>query len=234
MAIPKTIVPNTFTALNLLCGFLAIIFAAEMNLLESALLIIAASLFDAVDGLFARALKVSSKFGVELDSLSDVVSFGAAPAFLVYISYTHQFNWMGMIIASAPLLFGAFRLARFNVNVGDLTKKEDFTGLPIPVAAISIASFIIAFNVDGKFIWHSEYALIPLVLLVSFLMVSKVRYNKMPKLNKNSLRESKVYIVIILTGIVLGLFTKDLALFAIFFLIILSGLFRHLFLILKR
>ena len=124
----KAVVPNAFTALNAVCGFLSIVFAGQHDFKTSAILIFAAALFDLLDGIIARLLNTSSEFGVQLDSLSDAISFGAAPAFLIYESYMVQFGIWGVIVSSFLLICGAFRLARYNIQVEDLKNKKDFKG----------------------------------------------------------------------------------------------------------
>lgn len=229
ITISKAVFPNTITALNLVSGLFSIIFASQHNYRVAALLIVLAAVFDLLDGLIARLLGTSSQFGVQLDSLADVVSFGAAPSFLVYNTYFFEFDWYGLAITSFPLVFGAFRLARFNVEIEDLNSKGDFKGLPIPISAITIASFVLAFYHEGVFEKPFAHFMIPLVLLVSYLMVSKIRYSSFPKLNKKSFKERRVFLILLALGFLSGYFTRDAALFTIFFSIVLFGIFRHFF-----
>ncbi|NUM61438.1 MAG: CDP-alcohol phosphatidyltransferase family protein, partial [Ignavibacteriaceae bacterium] len=106
-----SVIPNLFTAMNMFCGFLSIINASEGNYEYSAWLIFVAAVFDALDGLVARLTNSSSELGVELDSLSDVVSFGAAPSFLLYKTFFYSMNTWGILISALPLIAGGFRLA---------------------------------------------------------------------------------------------------------------------------
>src|SRR5215203_5965282 len=151
------LLPNLMTAGNLFCGF-----AASLAIVESALmkergipdslsdnriylaivLILASCIFDVLDGRLARLGGAESPFGREFDSLADVVSFGVAPALMVHRIVLHQFTTMGWIIASAYLICGALRLARFNciAAAGGGAATKDFTGFPIPAAAGLIAS----------------------------------------------------------------------------------------------
>jgi len=137
----KAIIPNAFTAFNAVCGFLSIIYASQNEFRLAAMFIIAAAFFDLLDGIIARLLGTSSDFGVELDSLSDIISFGAAPAFLIYTGYLFQYDGLGIALSSLLLICGAFRLARFNVQVDDLKNKKDFKGLPIPISAVTYPDF---------------------------------------------------------------------------------------------
>ena len=122
MRFTRSIVPNLFTLMNVFMGFSAIIYIADGQLYKAGLFILLAGLFDALDGIIARLLKATSELGAELDSLCDAVSFGVAPAFMLYQAYFYQFNEYGILLASLPALAGVTRLARFNVM---LTSFED-------------------------------------------------------------------------------------------------------------
>ena len=124
--------------MNMFCGFLSIITASNGNYTYAAWLIFVAALFDALDGMVARLTNSSSELGVELDSLSDIVSFGAAPSFLLYSTYFKQFDAVGIVLSSLILIVGGFRLARFNIQLVGF-EKSFFLGLPIPSAALTIA-----------------------------------------------------------------------------------------------
>lgn len=227
LTVSKAAFPNSLTALNLFCGFLSIVYSDKLELQTAAFLIIAASVFDSLDGIAARLVKTTSKFGVELDSLADVISFGAAPSFLVYKAYLFQFGYAGMIVSSMLAVFGAFRLARFNVTLTNIETKGDFTGLPIPLQAITICFFIISFFRDNAITEPFQYFLIPLIVLLSFLMVSNVGYKGLPKLTNKTIGEKLLYLLILVLGVVLAVITKGIALFYLFIGIILFGLFKH-------
>ncbi len=151
LRITRSVIPNLFTAMNMFSGFLSIINASQGKFIYAAWLIIVAGIFDALDGVMARLTKSSSELGVELDSLSDVVSFGAAPAFLIYSTYLHQFEVAGIIISSLLMIAGGFRLARFNIQLVGF-EKSFFRGLPIPISAITISGFVLAYyKMDSGF-----------------------------------------------------------------------------------
>jgi CDP-diacylglycerol---serine O-phosphatidyltransferase len=227
--ITPSVIPNLFTAMNMFCGFLSIISASQGNYIYASWLIVVASLFDALDGAMARLTNSSSELGVELDSLSDVISFGAAPAFLIYTVYLFDFNAWGVIIASLPMISGGFRLARFNVQLVGFDKSF-FKGLPIPASGITIAAFVLAFHhAETGFPQKLEIFIIPLILILSYLMVSTIRYDTFPKLNKKEIKEKPQVVIFAILVIVLVLITTPgRALFFIFVLIILFGIFRHL------
>jgi CDP-diacylglycerol--serine O-phosphatidyltransferase len=229
LTVPKAAFPNSLTAMSLFCGFLSIVFSNQLEFKTAALLIIGASILDSLDGLAARLVKVSSRFGVELDSLADVVSFGAAPSFLLYKAYFYQFGWYGLIFSALPVLLGAFRLARFNINLVDLDTKADFTGLPIPLQAITNSFYIFSFYQNGFLKEPFPYFVFLMVLLLSTLMISKVRYNALPKLKKKSLAEKLLVLVVLAAGIALIYITDGVILFYVFIGIVLFGILREIF-----
>lgn len=180
---PRAAFPSFFTLMNLLCGFLALTQVQEGAFTMACWLIVLAGFFDLLDGLLARLTDSVSPFGVELDSLSDIVSFGVAPAYLVYVFGLQEFGPLGMIVAALPALCGAVRLARYNLSF-DGEKKDYFEGLPIPVQAMAIVALILNVS-DAE--WFSRYSinnlsvLIPIVFLLSGLMVSTIQFDAIPK-----------------------------------------------------
>jgi len=159
-------IPNTITFLNLLCGVLAIIYAYDGKYHLSAALILISSFFDCIDGKIACKLNAVSHFGKELDSLSDLVSFGVAPAILTYSAHIKDLGFIGIAIALTYIMCGAFRLARFNVK----SHKNHFTGLPIPIAGAIIAAGILVSNSLPLWTYPA------LISILSALMVSKVKF----------------------------------------------------------
>lgn len=224
----KSYIPNTITSFSLLSGFLALIFTSDGNFQLAAVMIFAASIFDLVDGIAARLLKTTSQFGVELDSLADIVSFGAAPAFLIYSFHFYQLEVIGIIISAMPLIFGALRLARFNSQIEEIETKGDFKGLPIPLSAITIAMFVYYVHNNGEFFKPLYYVSVPLIILLSLAMVSNIKYSAFPKLNKTTLRGKPIYLLLAIVGLVLIFLTDGTALFYVFLGIVLFGIFRHL------
>jgi len=198
------VLPNIFTTLNIYCGFFAIIAAVDGKYVTAAVAIIIAGLFDMLDGKIARVTNTTSKFGVEYDSLADLVSFGIAPGLLMYLWALQPLGRIGWLAAFLYMVCGALRLARFNTQVGSIN-GDFFNGLPIPGGAGMVAATVLFFNkinLDG-----SEYAIVLLILLyvLSFLMVSTVKYyssknsvllNKM-KLDVNDLSNLAVIILVL-------------------------------------
>jgi CDP-diacylglycerol---serine O-phosphatidyltransferase len=222
-----SIIPNLFTAINMFCGFLSILSASEGNFNYAAWLIYIAAIFDALDGMVARLTNSSSELGVELDSLSDIVSFGAAPSFLLYKTYFYSMDVWGIIISALPLIAGGFRLARFNIQLVGFSKSF-FLGLPIPSSALTIASFILAFYNDG-FPKPISNFITPMILVLSFLMVSNIRYETLPKISLKSIKEKPFHFIFLIIAIILvaSMYTKGLFLAFVFMIVI--GIFRHLY-----
>ncbi|UCH64560.1 MAG: CDP-diacylglycerol--serine O-phosphatidyltransferase [Ignavibacterium sp.] len=231
LQITPSVIPNLFTAMNMFCGFLSIITASNGNYNYAAWLIIIAAVFDALDGLVARLTKSSSELGVELDSLSDIVSFGCAPSFLLYVTYFYQFDNFGVILSSLPLIAGGFRLARFNVQLVGF-EKSFFLGLPIPTAALTIASFVLAFYNNGYPKPYSDM-IIPMVFIVSYLMISNIRYESFPRFSLEGIKEKPFHFVFLLIAMLLVVFTYTKGLFYTFVLLIVIGIFRHIYYLIK-
>lgn len=230
--ITPSIIPNLFTAMNMFCGFLSIITASEGNYNYAAWLIVVAAIFDGLDGLVARLTKSSSELGVELDSLSDVISFGCAPSFLIYSTYFHELENVGLILSSLPLIAGGFRLARFNVQLIGY-EKSFFIGLPIPTAALTISSFVLAFYNNG-FVEPYSSSIIPMVVIVSYLMVSNIRYETLPKFSLTGIKEKPYHFVFLIIAAILVITMYKRGLFYTFVLLIVIGIFRHIVKLIKN
>lgn len=172
------ILPSLFTTGNVFCGFYAFIAVSNEKFVVAAWAIVAAMIFDMLDGRIARLTKTTSAFGLEYDSIADVISFGMAPAFLVYSWVLRPFGRMGWMAAFLFLLCGSLRLARFNVTKPDLMDNQ-FIGLPIPGAAAMISSIVIVFN---NVVDPHPVVMAFVVYFLAFLMVSNIRYPSFKKL----------------------------------------------------
>lgn len=172
--------PSLCTTAGLFCGFFSIVRSLAGDTFLAFWGIFFAGLFDLIDGRIARMTRTQSEFGMEYDSLSDIVSFGIAPALLVYTWALHDFHRIGWLVSFAFVACGALRLARFNVRFSIVEKKR-FQGLPIPMAAGVIASFVLfseaVFGEVGR-----NWAALFLTLAVSPLMVSRIRYRSFKEL----------------------------------------------------
>ena len=210
-------IPNFITSLNLASGFIAIIFIAGGDLLTGSWLILAAMIFDFLDGLSARLLKAYSEFGKELDSLADVISFGVAPGFIISKLLSDSFSSTSdagtvliiitMIIPSIMPVCAALRLARFNI---DTTQSTSFKGLPTPANGLVVISVVIANHYSDSqvfSIFHdSATAIIVLTLALSFLMVSRIPLMSL-KIKHFKVRGNEGrYLLFVLVGISLIIF----------------------------
>ena len=229
MRITRAVVPTLFTVLNMFCGLLSIVQSSDGKFIEASYFIILAGVFDALDGMMARLTRSSSQFGVEIDSLSDVVSFGAAPAFLVYKIHLYQMGEWGLIISSLLMILGGIRLARFNVQLVGFDKNY-FTGLPIPSSAFAVISYILTFSVDGTHLeGTAAMMLAPLCIALSLIMVSKVRYDTLPKVSGKEIRKHPVKFAVIGAALILVFITRGKGLFFLFAAFILFGILRYLY-----
>jgi CDP-diacylglycerol---serine O-phosphatidyltransferase len=169
------ILPNLVTTASLFCGFYAIIAAIQANFYQAALSILIAAVLDGLDGRIARITKTTSAFGVQYDSLCDLIAFGLAPGVLVFLWALKPFNRFGWLAAFLYVVCGALRLARFNVQAGQMGTNY-FVGLPIPAAASIVATTILfVFQIGGT--GSTGYLIILIMIyILSFLMVSTVPY----------------------------------------------------------
>lgn len=219
--------PNFFTVGNMFCGYMSIVFAVfNHNYVLASWMIVLAAFFDAMDGKIARFINTSSKFGVEYDSLADVVSFGLAPSVLIYAFFFSDWKTVGLFISFFPLLFASIRLARFNVQIEGFDKSH-FTGLPSPVAAISLATYIIFVS---EFFQANPFPklFLTITFILSILMVSTIRYDIMPNLTFKGSRYNKVmFVLLIISFLTLIIFPKALF-FPYMMIYVLSGIVRFL------
>ncbi|MEQ8525500.1 CDP-diacylglycerol--serine O-phosphatidyltransferase [Gracilimonas sp.] len=223
----KIAVPSFFTLMNLFSGFLAIISISDGDFIRGAWLIALAGLFDVFDGLMARLANATSDFGIELDSISDMVSFGVAPGFLIYTWSLHELGFVGIIVSALPPLCGAVRLARFNVNARLHPRPDFFVGLPIPAQAIILGAFFLTFRDSLELFSFLENGLnsvlIPFIVVISFLMVSTLPFDKIPRFDRKTIKEQKGKFVLFLIYLILILAFKEYGLMAVFTLFILKG-----------
>lgn len=234
MKITRAVVPSLFTVLNMFCGFLAIIHSSRGEFIPASWFIILAAGFDSLDGVMARITKSSSEFGVQIDSLSDVVSFGAAPAFLVYQMSLSTLGGLGVLLSSLIMIFGGLRLARFNVQLVGYDKNH-FVGFPIPASAITVASFTLNYYSPETGLHPVAAMFLPyMVTGLGLLMVSKVKYDTIPKVSKRAIVKEPWKFVFGFLAVVLVVVTGGNALFPLLLLFIALGLVQWVFGALRR
>jgi len=169
------ILPNLFTSCSLFGGFYAIIAAIQGRYDAAAIAILISALFDGLDGKIARFTNTTSQFGAEYDSLSDLVAFGVAPGLLAFEWSLEPFGRFGWLAVFLYIICGALRLARFNIQKNNL-ESHHFKGLPIPGAAIFIATLVLFMNSLGGLSESKHAVIISTIYLLSFLMVSTIDY----------------------------------------------------------
>jgi CDP-diacylglycerol--serine O-phosphatidyltransferase len=231
--VTRSIIPNLFTLGNLFSGFLAIVHFAkstsdDLALVTGALYILAAAMFDMLDGIMARLTRSSSELGVELDSLCDVVSFGVAPSLMLYVVHYHAFGPAGALLAALPAMAGAYRLARFNVQLSSLEDKLYFRGLPIPAGALTLVSFVV-FYLHPKLIpsqWQAA-ATNFVTIATALAMVSTIRYDNLPRPTRRSIRQRPVFSAFVVIAIGAVIISGGTLAFPTMLTYIITGALRH-------
>ena len=200
------LLPNILTASSIFVGMLSIVEASQNHFDQAAWLILLALLLDGLDGRVARLTNTSSRFGVEFDSLADIVSFGMAPAMLLYFYVGCRFGRFGILVSALYVIFGAIRLARFNITTAQ-SDPNVFIGLPIPTAAIALATSLLFFEEYHLHPW--ALALLIAAFFVSLLMVSNIRYPSFKTVQLNRPIVNKALILLMLVASMLYLFSAE-------------------------
>jgi CDP-diacylglycerol--serine O-phosphatidyltransferase len=214
------LLPSLLTTGNLFCGFFAMLLSVDGRYTEAALAIFVAMIMDALDGRVARLMKATSQFGVEYDSLADAISFGVAPAFLLYTFALRDLGRPAWFAAFLFVICGALRLARFNVFTG-VTDKRFFVGLPIPAAAAVVCGLVIFLQGDELTRWVRG-AIAVMTYLVGLLMVSTFRYWSFKEVDFARRRPVQTLLVVVLAAMIVA--TKhEVFLFLVFAGYALSG-----------
>ncbi|MDO4785896.1 MAG: CDP-diacylglycerol--serine O-phosphatidyltransferase [Fretibacterium sp.] len=212
----RQIAPNMVTSGNLLCGLFSLMLAVEGRFVPAAWLVFFAVIFDGLDGKVARSLGGGTQFGLEFDSLADLVSFGVAPGMLVYMASLRGVGGLfGVVAACFFVLCVALRLARFNV----VHVPGPFQGLPSPAGGLFVASFVLA---DA--ILHPA-AMAAILAFAGFLMVSSVPYANLKKLTKRSADRKRCMALLVMVSLCFAFLGAAAPLF-LFALYIVSGLVR--------
>ncbi|HSQ78425.1 MAG TPA: CDP-diacylglycerol--serine O-phosphatidyltransferase [Nitrospirota bacterium] len=200
------VLPNLITLSSIFAGFYSIIASLNSDYERAAWAIMIASVFDALDGWVARMTHTATRFGIEMDSLADVISFGVAPAVLVYTWTLSSFGRVGWLGSFFLVACGALRLARFNVQMGS-TEKKHFSGLPIPASALVIATTVLAYQELIDILEHlnlgriadavgKDYWVLALTFLLAGLMVSNITYHSLKEANLKERRPFGLLVVI--------------------------------------
>jgi CDP-diacylglycerol--serine O-phosphatidyltransferase len=216
------ILPNLFTTGSLFAGFYSMVATMNGDFRTAAIWVLVSSIFDGLDGKVARLTGTSSKFGVEYDSLADLVAFGVTPGLLMYRWALQPFGRIGWLAAFLFVVCGALRLARFNVQVNTVESKR-FVGLPIPAAASMVSATVLFFHHMGLSpVAFRQSAVLVLIYFLAFLMVSNIKYYsfKDPELIK---RQPFGFLVVAVLLFVVIAAEPVLMLFLLFVCYVLSG-----------
>ena len=198
------VLPNLVTTASLFCGFYAIIAAISGNFYQAALSILIAAVLDGVDGRIARLTRTTSAFGVQYDSLSDLIAFGLAPGVLVFLWALKPFNRFGWMAAFLYVVCGALRLARFNVQSGQVSHNY-FVGLPIPAAATIVATTILFIYQIGGTGSSGYLAVLVTIYVLSFLMVSNIPYPSFKGMKLGERRSFNFLVAVVLVFVLVAL-----------------------------
>jgi CDP-diacylglycerol--serine O-phosphatidyltransferase len=225
------VLPTLFTVGNLFCGYLSIWCSIRGTFETAAVLVIAAAVLDMLDGRIARLTNSASEFGEEYDSLADLVSFGLAPAVLAYSWGLSDFHRLGWLASFLFVVCGSMRLARFNIQTKAVDKRY-FVGLPIPAAAGAIVTIVLATpeRLVSR-VWMT--GLLVLTIILSYLMISTIRYRSFKDLDLRRRRPAWILPAIALAFAVIA-YRPRIALLALALVFAASGPIGKLLSLLKR
>ncbi|MBF0202084.1 MAG: CDP-diacylglycerol--serine O-phosphatidyltransferase [Desulfamplus sp.] len=217
------VLPNLFTSMNIFCGFYAVLASVEGLFVHAAVAIIIGSVFDLLDGKIARATNTSSQFGVEYDSLADLVTFGVAPALLMYLWALKPLGRLGWLAGFLFMACGALRLARFNTAAANGSSSGSyFQGLPIPAAAGMNVSMILFFSRIGVDPDKFKILILIMLYLLSFLMVSSIKYYSFKKTGLFKSMKFNKLVAIILVFVLIA-YEPGVAIFLFMLIYVCSG-----------
>ncbi|HOB11039.1 MAG TPA: CDP-diacylglycerol--serine O-phosphatidyltransferase [Acetomicrobium sp.] len=209
----RRLAPNMITSGSILCGVMSLVLIFHGHAVPAVWLIFVAAFFDLMDGKVARSLGGDSAFGMEFDSLADIVSFGVVPGLIFYVSYLYAFGGvLGALVISFYVLCGALRLARFNV----VHSSGNFQGLPIPAAGLFLVSFVIS----GIALPPSTAAII--ATTTGALMISSISYGNIKQLSKNNINVLRL-LFLISCIVTISIFLRDKSALAYTSIYVFSG-----------
>ncbi|MDO9210097.1 MAG: CDP-diacylglycerol--serine O-phosphatidyltransferase [Deltaproteobacteria bacterium] len=215
------ILPNLFTATSLFCGFFSLLRTLQEDFYAAAIFILISGLLDGMDGRVARYTNTTSRFGVEFDSLADVIAFGVAPGMLVFAWALEPFGRLGWLAAFLYVVCGALRLGRYNIQVNTVESRY-FSGLPIPAAAGLIATGILVFYKLGDIGVSKHLTVLIATYILAFLMVSTVKYYGFKDIELFRRKPFRWLVIAILLIIVVA-YEPEYTLFGLFLIYAISG-----------
>ncbi|MEJ2683049.1 MAG: CDP-diacylglycerol--serine O-phosphatidyltransferase [Candidatus Sulfobium sp.] len=226
------ILPNSLTLSGMFFGFYSILSAIKGNFNYAAWAIMIAVVFDGLDGWVARLTHSTTRFGIELDSLSDLVAFGVAPSVLVYKWAIAPFGRIGFAAAFLFTACGALRLARYNVQMGS-TESKAFTGMPIPGAAMIAATLVLFWHEIWKATPYGNVFVLILTIFLALLMVSTLRFHGLKEIDFRRRKPFWILVVFVI-GIVLILIHPPTALFVFAMGYLLEGLIENIYIFTRK
>ncbi|MBT3227930.1 MAG: phosphatidylcholine/phosphatidylserine synthase [Candidatus Marinimicrobia bacterium] len=231
----RRFIPNSFTIFNMFLGFMSILSSTNGDYFWAAWFIIFGAIFDGFDGKIARALDSTSDFGIQFDSLADIITFCLAPSVFVYMVWAEPLGQLvGGFYAFMPLMLGSIRLAKFNLEAeGD--QKNQFYGVPTPLMALTVVGiwlFMSQINQYPFLGWEPHNAggdariVLPLVMIISSLMLSKIPFSKSPRMDLKGSTKEKWSLISGVVMVALVIVTKGFLMFPLAVLLILSSLLK--------
>lgn len=226
------ILPNALTLCGMFFGFFSIISSFKGNYVHAGWAIMIANIFDGLDGWTARITNSTSKFGIELDSLSDLVAFGVAPAVMVFSWALAPFGRIGWAAAFLYVSCGALRLARYNIQMVS-TENKYFTGMPIPGAATVLATYVIFYHTMWESSPGKSVFVLVLTVVLAVFMISTLRFHGAKELN---LKTRKPFLVLVLLILLLTVIVAHppITLFALAILYVIVGIAENCYLFYTR
>jgi CDP-diacylglycerol--serine O-phosphatidyltransferase len=226
------ILPNGLTLCGMFFGFYAILSAIKGNYVHAAWGIMIANVFDGLDGWVARLTHSTTRFGIELDSLSDLVAFGVAPAVMVYQWSIAPFGRIGIAVAFFFAACGALRLARYNVQMGSAESKA-FTGMPIPGAASVLASLVIFYYEFWDGTPEKNILVLLLTICLALLMVSTLKFHGLKEIDFSKRKPFWILVAFVLV-IAIMVIHPAIALFVLAMIYLAEGLLENIYLYYKK
>lgn len=230
---PRRFIPSAFTIFNMFFGFLSILASFQGHYTIAAWYIVVGAVFDSFDGKLARALGSTSEFGIQFDSLADIITFCAAPSVFVYRVWSSDLGLVvGGFFAFFPLMLGSIRLAKFNLEATG-AQKSRFIGMPTPMGALCIIGMYLFFSQVHLYPWLHWYPrstngdariALPFVMIISFLLLSKIPFPKFPpfSLRGGLAANWQIMITLVLLGLIF--YTKGFVLLPILLVFIIVGM----------
>jgi CDP-diacylglycerol--serine O-phosphatidyltransferase len=226
------VLPNTLTLCGMFMGFFSVLASLKGNYIHASWAIIVATVFDGLDGWVARLTHSTTRFGIELDSLSDLVAFGVAPAVMLYKWALWPFGRIGWAAAFLFMACGALRLARYNVQMGS-TESKSFTGMPIPGAAMIVATLVIFYHQISEVMPGRNYLILLLTVLLSVFMVSTLRYHGAKEIDFSKRKPFWILVIIVVVFTII-IVHPPIALFMFAMIYLIGGIIENIILFYQK